>query len=229
MPKTEEKVEIKVKVKTKTAPEPKERKDKSKSNSSSSKLPKLITNLLSKKTELKKISPEIDDHMDKNLPCFVIMGEQSTAKSATASRILGCVQLETSNERCTKVFYEYTMIAAGKDDKNVKDYQVRINHGDDEFYKGTLDLDKKDDKEFLLNKLIEVQQMIGAKPENDGKTFYNTTVGVEILSPKIHNSFVLIDTPGLIQLDIGEVIPAAINELNAALMSIPSIEKYECT
>ena len=71
MPKTKEKVEIK--------------------------LSKLITNLLSKKIELKKISPEIDDHMDKNLPCFVIMGGQCTAKSATASRILGCVQTEVSS------------------------------------------------------------------------------------------------------------------------------------
>ena len=195
MPKTKEKVEIK--------------------------LSKLITNLLSKKIELKKISPEIDDHMDKNLPCFVIMGEQSTAKSATASRILGCVKLETSNERCTKVFYEYTMIAAGKDDKNVKDYQVKINHGDVEFYKGILDLDKKDDKEFLLTKLTEVQKVIGAKPEYDGKTFYNTTVEVEILSPKIHDSFVLIDTPGLIQMDKGDVNSAAVKELDTALKSMP--------
>ena len=84
MPKTEEKVEIKVKVKTKTAPEPKERKDKSKS---SSKLPKLITNLLSKKTELKKISPEIDDHMDKNLPCFHVCYQSKPAFFSLAKPI----------------------------------------------------------------------------------------------------------------------------------------------
>merc|ERR1711976_999335 len=136
--------------------------------------------------------------ISEKLPCFVAIGGQSSAKSATLGRIMGLNICPQMDERCTSCVFDFTLIY----NPDISLYKVDVTVQGTNKYSKTLDLQKIVCQKELNDVMIREQTEIANMPQYNGFSFYPEIIEIRIESKQIQHSFTVVDTPGLIQVNV---------------------------